>query len=1159
MDTRIVLLHPHLGLLPENPELLLSPKKVSLYDRCDVSSSYGKQLKTPFLRTSPTVKVLYTFDHENKTNCLARWPQNIDIRTAYLDENTQIGVIELKTCIQAIVAASPELVAKLGQDYTVYAYDYSEYDTPLVGQGMLSWVLASSSSTPAAPAHQSKTIVTGRVCKNIMGLFSSNTPETLEVKLRLVPVPTCLQSEYIESMKSYRDLSRIMPEGFDAQAWTNFLQANPGILQLATESRSGSPAAAMGQNNGVGIEHVQRLMQPSHTATDPPDRNPAPQSDNYSAAEAMEQLPRPISQASSVRSVAPPKRRGRPPKPVSELSEKSRIRRKAQPSRRGSFDVGYTSNDEQQEEAGPSKKRAKVTKAEYPGSSGFAKQPELRVAASTAASVRIHQPTAMRPVTRAASSLEGPPREPTPVAELPHPASRPLLPPRKSTLRAEPLIAEDIQYQSPYPPSDIGKAAESEINSPEGSRAESFNTPADFASSPPAYPRSMTALSSPRLPNVHCEMDSGFMSGAIDDLFEDEESRPLDDEDLDIAAQYMKRPSLQVSSGLTAMTPQDSGMDLNSEQTQQIPMPEELAPNRPEIMALPATDCSKLNRTASSGNLAPATRFGSDAARPSSLHRSQTWGGHQEDHLSSDAIVTSETKDTASKTAFRSRTGSGSGAKRKQAIQSKLVESVEKGEVPPYCENCGAIETPTWRKAWIKVHSGTPEHVVISNKEGGVIACETLRRDASGQICLFRLIKRTVLPDDEGFVESLLCNPCGIWLHTRKCMRPQDAWDKSQGYDGGSGGPHKRSSQSKEGKPGSLPYESTSDDPSGGSASFSDGSSPADGCERSQKNHDNQSSVQNRRRASSVQLGRSNTDCVRLDKSSAAAALQKAIQSSPVRCRRVQNPDIAGKDLTPKPTRRILFPSPTQSGQRRALRSKSSNIKTFNADTPKQQKHQNFDLADKENLPPLQEVENAQIISEPIPQRCMTPTLSSKFCESTFKTPNRNVTPDRTLPTTGDFFSSAAKALLRPQYTPKRSGSGVSQALTGISPFTAQINEILSHANATSSPGSNLDFPTLPSLNNTPGRILRQDFDFSIFDPQDLLSTDVPMASSPPLEGWFGVYEDTAERDSKFWSDYPFPGSSPSASAKPSKTPPKLSVNARGQAVLDFSPPTKEG
>lgn len=53
----------------------------------------------------PIVKVLYTFDDDHKTNCLARWPQLLDIQTAQLDEKTQIGVIELKTCIQAIVSA----------------------------------------------------------------------------------------------------------------------------------------------------------------------------------------------------------------------------------------------------------------------------------------------------------------------------------------------------------------------------------------------------------------------------------------------------------------------------------------------------------------------------------------------------------------------------------------------------------------------------------------------------------------------------------------------------------------------------------------------------------------------------------------------------------------------------------------------------------------------------------------------------------------------------------------------------------------------------------------------------------------------------------------------------------------------------------------------
>ena len=51
------------------------------------------------------MKVLYSFDDENKTNCLARWPHILHVQTVQLDEATTIGVIELKTCIQAIVSA----------------------------------------------------------------------------------------------------------------------------------------------------------------------------------------------------------------------------------------------------------------------------------------------------------------------------------------------------------------------------------------------------------------------------------------------------------------------------------------------------------------------------------------------------------------------------------------------------------------------------------------------------------------------------------------------------------------------------------------------------------------------------------------------------------------------------------------------------------------------------------------------------------------------------------------------------------------------------------------------------------------------------------------------------------------------------------------------
>ena len=102
-----------------------------------------------------------------------------------------------------------------------------------------------------------------------------------------------------------------------------------------------------------------------------------------------------------------------------------------------------------------------------------------------------------------------------------------------------------------------------------------------------------------------------------------------------------------------------------------------------------------------------------------------------------------------------------------------------------------------------------------------------------------------------------------------------------------------------------------------------------------------------------------------------------------------------------------------------------------------------------------------------------------------------------------------------------------------------------------------MDFPSLPSLHNTPGR-RTMDFDFSQFDSQDLLSTDVPMPSSPPA--WFGVYEDPIEHGAEsLWGDYALPNS---ASTPPDNegesngaqrpSTPGLIVDENGGARVDF-------
>ena len=709
------------------------------------------------------VKVLYTFDSENKTNHLARWPHPLDIQSAYLDESTQIGVIELKTCIQAIAAASPEVVAKLSHDFTVYAYDYSEYETPLVGQGMLSWILASSSTTPAAPAHQSRTMVTGRVCKNVMGLFTSNSQETLEVKLRLVPVPTSLQSEYIESMKKYREVSQMMPPGLDPQAWASFIQANPGFMQQALQSRSQSPALGPGQQTMFGIEHVQRLMSRDGQQQKPTEsRRALSRANSYANIESVQQLPRMPSPALSVQSTASaPKKRGRPPaerkKPGPKGPRNRAASRKEEPAPQ-SNDTGYGSNDDGVIEDGPAKKRAKVTQAEWPGKQDFGKQPEsLRVAASSAASVRIHQPTAVRPGASPAQSLEGPPREPTPIGN-PMQRFKPPLPTARSGLR-ESMIPEKKIYAIPFSSTDAPKPTESVATSPENSRV--CSSPPEMCSSPPIFGGS-TAPCSPNLPDLPFQNfdDSGFMSGSIDDLFEDDELRPVDDDDFDMLGQYIKRPESPILPPPKAddHKKNEDGTKPSSGMTAEEKTLVKSRQSARSAAGMPRT----LNRTASSGDLPTPQMPASDPIRPLGLSRCQTWSGDQATHPASDIAPLPQIMDSIERPRSRNRrqseTGAGSGVKRKAAIQSKLATSIAAGEMPPFCENCGSIDTPTWRKAWVKIHSGTPEHVRISEEEGGIWAWQTLQTDHTGTVCLYRIIKKTILKTDEGFTEILLCN-----------------------------------------------------------------------------------------------------------------------------------------------------------------------------------------------------------------------------------------------------------------------------------------------------------------------------------------------------------------------------------------------------------------
>lgn len=97
---------------------------------------------------------------------------------------------------------------------------------------------------------------------------------------------------------------------------------------------------------------------------------------------------------------------------------------------------------------------------------------------------------------------------------------------------------------------------------------------------------------------------------------------------------------------------------------------------------------------------------------------------------------------------------------KRQAIKQKLEEAIAQGEMPTYCRNCAALQTPTWRKIWKQEHRGVPEYHEYSEKAGHVTAINVLERDADGKSTLYEMVKKALGPRDDkaAWTEVLLCN-----------------------------------------------------------------------------------------------------------------------------------------------------------------------------------------------------------------------------------------------------------------------------------------------------------------------------------------------------------------------------------------------------------------
>ncbi|USP78429.1 hypothetical protein yc1106_05703 [Curvularia clavata] len=1131
------------------------------------------------MRAVSLVKVLYTFDDQNKSNCLARLPNVLDVPVVSLDETTEVGVIELKTCIQAIVTASPELVAKLGHDYTVYAYDFSEYETPLVGQGMLSWLLASASSTPNAPAKDSQTMVTGRVCKNILGIFSNGVKETLEVKLKLVPVPTCMQKEYVENMERYHSLSQLMPEGFDYNAWSDFLKENPMLGHLAQPTKSHSAQPSPRHSVG-GVEPFHQML-----TRQSPSQEPLRNESFYDQPNTpfMSQPTRPSSPAMSTISFHH-YQYNLPSRPTSRASVRSEV---APPTQQHQFSDPYVVEPQ---DDGPPKKRARITQTTRPRNTPLtAHNDSLRVTASTAASVRLLKPA----LSASGAATEMVPRAPTPRPgdKIGHRGYRRL--PAPSALRHASMDG-GRPYMSPYEPSTFSDNAMESADEREASPSE---TPKDMPSSPPIAPRRTIspAPSSPNLPTLPLN-DSGFVSdiptsrdadgmncgdsswpghgamqyrrgSAIQPITESIEmnmggTQPFDFDAMDpdvlncvyFQGQNTNQPDLlskmaineqdnnSVSGRPTTGDTFTSGSMGKAQSREKSRATVSTAGSPDGIVAQispPAESEAQVYSRSATPNL-PAKQPKQPKSR--GLPRSQTWSGACEPM--SDAPTPSEC----------GYTRSGSGAKRKRYIKDRLDAAIRKGEMPPHCVNCGEIDTPTWRKAYTRVETGSPSGIELSTDSGStdIIAYEVIEPtpETDGEP-KYRIFKNNLTRKDkdmmaakahDAFQELNLCNPCGLWLIKKFSMRPQKVWDRSA----------RLAKRKREQKIGARSKSTMGDE------LMSDAILP-----------ETESGMPAEQELGATYDGvmappKVPSGTHEMDEGNAQAAFRRAIQSSPagVRGSKVL-PINLEHDLTPKPTRRILFPSPRKQSQRKSLGQQAPPVATpmhvHDDDAPKKPRCQRCKelkrACDRERpcgrcenagigydgcipcetkktnwfeRPVVQaavvEQENPDKENCPPPPAMETDELAHLFEES--RSPNKTPKQDRIsedllkTPTPG----TRQRIALTPRRgvdngevptTPSRSNRAATAAPD--TPFTRQLNALLSD-HPISSPSQSFDFSNFPIF-TPPGHSSVQ---FSELLPDDFLSSDMPMSSSPSKTGSLGVgfdlYEDPNTSTAGMWN-----------------------------------------
>ncbi|KAK6509488.1 hypothetical protein TWF481_004231 [Arthrobotrys musiformis] len=828
----------------------------------DASSSNARNGPPPALQPM-RLKVLYSID-DLLPNCLARAKEVVHVRVAHLDENTPIGFVDLKTCVLNIVYSSPEIMHHQGCDYSVYTYDYSEPDNPLTGLGLLSWVLSLPTLNGQQPdpdaidPAQANRLVTGRVQKNLLGLFAGDVKETLEVRMRLCRVPTLRQVDYLNHMNQYSQLSQSIPPGVDpASVWTNGVMGQSGMggqFAQQQQQQHGGPGGMAYPYAPQGVGSYQPMGQyqpppPGHM-NQPPQGYPQHYPQNLQPP-FQSQPPAPLQQSHGTQAPSPANTQlqstqlpdmpeggaptapsiadgGPSPAPSSQAQQAvetpapaigSEEQQKAEPNADPTQPAAKKRRVSTKKPTGKPRGRPRLTD---PKKSNTDVQPSSReglpqdpAATDAAPGTTIKQaptPSSVAPspslTSVSASNLNHTSTlntlPPDSNAGSPHPSlsqATPLPPPSSAAPSPATLIAvvseagdmttrlntmsplnedRDVEMtQDGYNDADTEVAdspRDSEIDSlfigssPPPSHSEAAEN--DEASPPldtsPVLPRQPSKGFFPSQPR-----QSSFSLQEAIEASEDELALPSGGGGLLFpTVKPSEKQEDKESPSEKAESPKDSPKDSPKEtdestsSTSQVVLPRKRGrpPKNPDLK----TDTSKKPKEKKSG--VKTDPLPSDAPIPTSPVEQKPENKPKSKKSSSVPMLAVPTTNLPSGLILptpmpkenensRKRRASDAGsdndaapAKRgsttalvRARIERQMLEKIAAGEMPTYCMHCGAIETPTWRKA----------KVVLTDPESG------------GEV------ER----------EVTLCNPCGLWHHNHGTMRPDQYWDKKEGED----------------------------------------------------------------------------------------------------------------------------------------------------------------------------------------------------------------------------------------------------------------------------------------------------------------------------------------------------------------------------------------